>query len=1105
MKASTALFLTLFVASLGTAASAEQTVDPAATTMREAAELERAGRWPAALELYEHALKQREETLGPSHPLVADALVRYAMLVRKDHDYWGFYSRPLLERAASIDDNSLSGGGGVLLKIQEGDIEGAESEARDLLARFETQYGRESVETAEAIDLLVETLWRGGGDPEARSLAERAIGIKTRVFGREHTKTAWSLCNLGILVGGGAFGTKGTPEERALYTEAMEIWEHTLGPDHWLVAAMLYNLSLISGSHAERIACLEQACEIMVRAYGVDDPYSVDFLAQLSRLRGDRVGDRQAWATYLAALEAAPSVDESRLAYAVHELADAHAALGEYEEAEALFRRAIVLREEIGDTVDLAMSLNNLAGIIHERERYPEKIALYERAAEIWESQLGPDAPLVGAVLGNLAGMYIARDDLAKARELFERAVAIEKKSGSADRAWSPSDAYGNFLWGTGEFEKALPVLEQALETKIRTLGPEHPATAWGMLAVARVAVILNDRSRAFDLALRAEEIGRENLRLNARRLSERQALSYGSRRSRGLGLALFLMDDETSAESRNRAWDALVRSRAVVLDEMALRHGVVAESDDPEVRQLADRLEQAATELANLLVRGPGDGSPELHRALITQAQRNKEAAEEALAAKSGSFAQEIDARKRGLEEVRRVLPDGVALVAFAKTGGLRYRAFIATDRNDAPVTVSLGPTQEIDALVSKWHEEAAVGAWASDRSDGEAEEAYREAGEALRKKIWDPWASELGGAEQILVVPDGPLHLVNFAALPIDEGRYLIEAAPTVHYLSAERDVTAPREVKSEGMLALGSPSFGASELFAALSPEQGVPAEETQQGFLIASARTFRGASSSCADFRSLRFQELPETEAEIEQVVSLWKSRGGSAETEEPASAGSVRPLTGAAASETAFKRLAPGHRVLHVATHGFFLGKRCTSALESGRGIGGLTDAGEAEAPSGAAPPQAQGENPLRLSGLVMAGANHREHAGPDEDDGILTAEEIASLDLSGVEWAVLSACDTGVGDIKTGEGVLGLRRAFQIAGVNTLIMSLWSVDDESTREWMTALYDARLKRGLSTAESVRHASSKVLDARRKAGQSTHPFHWAAFVAAGDWR
>jgi CHAT domain-containing protein len=148
-------------------------------------------------------------------------------------------------------------------------------------------------------------------------------------------------------------------------------------------------------------------------------------------------------------------------------------------------------------------------------------------------------------------------------------------------------------------------------------------------------------------------------------------------------------------------------------------------------------------------------------------------------------------------------------------------------------------------------------------------------------------------------------------------------------------------------------------------------------------------------------------------------------------------------------------------------------------------------------------PTAFVRNPLTLSGLAFANANRRM-PGTD-DDGILTAEEIASLDLSGTEWAVLSACDTGLGQIRSGEGVLGLRRAFQIAGARTVIMSLWSVDDQATRRWMQALYDARLSRNLDTAASVRAASISILAQRRAARLSTHPFYWAAFVAAGDWR
>jgi CHAT domain-containing protein len=300
---------------------------------------------------------------------------------------------------------------------------------------------------------------------------------------------------------------------------------------------------------------------------------------------------------------------------------------------------------------------------------------------------------------------------------------------------------------------------------------------------------------------------------------------------------------------------------------------------------------------------------------------------------------------------------------------------------------------------------------------------------------------------------------------------------------------------------LLALGEPSYDATSPFTSLQagtggdavPEQGAPPPVS-----VASATSYRGHRSACSDFAVLRFEALPATGEETREIVHLWKKHG-----QHDASNSHTLDLREAAASEAALKRFAPEHRVLHLATHGFFLGGQCESALDGVRGIGGLAPGPGTPQAAGTRP--VAGENPLVLSGLALAGANHRTAAGDGEEDGILTAEEIASLDLSGAEWAVLSACETGVGDIRVGEGVFGLRRAFQVAGVGTLIMSLWSVDDEATRSWMEALYSGRLARGLDTAEAVRQASLTVIEQRRDAGQSTHPFYWAAFVAAGDWR
>jgi CHAT domain-containing protein len=177
-------------------------------------------------------------------------------------------------------------------------------------------------------------------------------------------------------------------------------------------------------------------------------------------------------------------------------------------------------------------------------------------------------------------------------------------------------------------------------------------------------------------------------------------------------------------------------------------------------------------------------------------------------------------------------------------------------------------------------------------------------------------------------------------------------------------------------------------------------------------------------------------------------------------------------------------------VLHLATHGFVMGEGCMP-------VGGGAARTSAV--------QALASNPLLGAGLVLAGASRRSGRSTAADDGILTAEEISGLDLSGIDWAVLSACDSGTGVTRAGEGIFGLRRAFQIAGVRTVIVSLWPVEDRLARSWMETLYSARLTRHRSTDAAVREASRSALADRRRLGGSTHPLYWSGFVAAGDWR
>jgi CHAT domain-containing protein len=407
----------------------------------------------------------------------------------------------------------------------------------------------------------------------------------------------------------------------------------------------------------------------------------------------------------------------------------------------------------------------------------------------------------------------------------------------------------------------------------------------------------------------------------------------------------------------------------------------------------------------------------------------------------------------------VRRVVPS--------------YAAFVLRAGERVPGLVRLGPAAEIDQRIRRWRESATAGVTDAGTVDPGAEARMRAAGTGLRARIWDPLVAAIADAGTVFIVPDGALNLVPFAALPDARAAYLIDRAP-LHYLSAERDLTdlnEPVRTLGKGLLAVGGPAYGA-------------PTHAASR-------------ATSCGTLDAIAFGPLPASRREAEEVGSLWRTLAG------PAEESLAIVLTGAGAREGAFKASSPGHRVLHVATHGFFLGADCAPTAARTRGVGLKGAAAVVVAAAGPRPKPP--DNPLLLSGLALAGANRRTLARADGEDGILTAEEVAGLNLDGVEWAVLSACDSGLGQIRGGEGVFGLRRAFKTAGARTVIMSLWPVEDRATGTWMRALYRARLEHRRSTSDAMRDASLAVLAARRAGKQSTHPFFWAGFVAAGDWR
>jgi CHAT domain-containing protein/tetratricopeptide (TPR) repeat protein len=1038
------------------------------------------------LDIAQAAVRGKERALGHDHVDVSESLHKVAAVLSARGDFRA--ALPLHERALALRQrllsadspaiaDSLDSVAGPLIELEKF------SAALELLNRSlrirRLSSDQTSRSLARTLELVGRAHWRAGGYAEAAEALDGALAISDRLW-PGHPDKVMTLTLRGEVhhLGGDVLAARRT------WLVAADLAQRVLRPDHPLQAVTRRRLAhgeTAVGNLSEARRLREDGLRIAEGSLTSCDP---EMAAQLNDLGGSRFDDGNFAAARALYRRKASLVEKCRgavndaMATTVYNLFEVAREMGANADAATLGARAIrIWSQALGATHPfVAYGAYQLATFETSQKRFGRARTLFEQSLRIRMQALGPKHPDVALTLIPYARMLGETGNVARARSLLQEAIAIltVTPARAPDALANAFEVRAALEESQGDLAAAHASLAEALAAKERIYASTHPLVALTRAELAQTDFALAAYDSALASALAAEQAGRDLLRFTVRSLPERRALEFAAKRPRGLDLTLSVAAVQPATDIP-QVLDAVIQSRGIVLDELAARAQSIT-STDPKLTTLA----RARERVASLTLRSlQGETVP---LALLADAQKLKEDAEEAFAEQSVALRGEQLRARSGLVDVRRALPPRAALVSFvrydrttftAKTSPRRarlvpsYMAFITRSGKDEIAVVRLGSASSVEDAIAKWRGEVDGRTLASSAAAADTERTYRLAATRLRARLWDPIAAHLSDTDRVFIVADGAINTVSFATLPVGRRQYVIESSPVLHYLTTERDLLSADQVSTaRGLLAVGGPAYGQSP--SPVQPTSTVP-----------------GCGAG-----PLVFEDLPGSRAEVRDIARLWapsESRAG-----EPTAAPTV--LSGQAANKAAVMRMAEGRRVVHLATHGFFLGAGCTTPAAHARGIGGLVPVRSSNTD----------DNPLLLSGLALAGANRRStRAGTD--NGILTAEEIVSLKLKGTEWAVLSACGTGLGEIKAGEGVFGLRRAFQIAGVRTVITSLWSVEDQSTRVWMRALYEGRLQRQLSTADAVREAGLQVLRARRSRGQSAHPFYWGAFVAAGDWR
>jgi CHAT domain-containing protein/Tfp pilus assembly protein PilF len=874
------------------------------------------------------------------------------------------------------------------------------------------------------------------------------------------------------LVVGPAAAQELTPEERqALERQGMQLDEQ---------AGQRYQ----QGRYAETTKLLHQVLEIAKRLYPKEQypqghpnlATSLNHLGLSLRAQGeygralpylqDALAMRQKLYPKEKYAQGHPHLAESlnNLGNLLHVQGEYGRALQCYQDALAMYQQLYPKEKYPQGHPDLALSLNNLGALLWAQGEYGRALPYYQDALamdqRLYPKEKYPQGhPNLATTLNSLGVLLSVQGENGRALPYLQDALAMrqalypkEKYAQGHPHLAMSLNNLGHLLHMQGEYGRALPYVQDAL-AMFQLLHPKeqyaqgHPDLAQSLFNLGFLLQAQGKHAEALPYAERALAMRHDLFAVFAALASEAEALNYADpwAASRFLSVTRSLDLDGT------RQYAPLWRSKAASLRLLAHRQQALAHTADDETRHLWTRLQEKRRHLARLLLAPAGDAK---HRQRLQQLSDDKEDLERQLARKLPALKRQHDLERLGPKDLLARLPNHTVFIDLyrylhfqqdAKKPGRQgarftqsYVAFVVRQDQAQPIVrIELGAAAPIDEAVAAWRRALAA-------------KQSSPAAETLRRSAWDKLAKYLpAGTQTVLLAPDGPLTGLPWAALPGNQAGtvlledYALAVVPSGPWLlerwtpPAEQPQAAP---KADLLLSVGGVQYDQA-------PKQIQKPDE-----VLAVRAPPKGVKQLSWPYLKGTLQEVARV-GELAGKRSVLRRQGAQASTAQLLAdlSDSKRPV-----------------RWLHVATHGFFADPSLRSVLQLDEKQFELAHISGKRTLPGA-------RNPLTLSGLVLAGANLPVKDLDKEDGGILTAEAIAGLPLQNLELAVLSACETGLGQVGGGEGVFGLQRAFHLAGAHNVIASLWKVDDEATAALMGLFYHHLWEKKQPPLQALREA------------------------------